>query len=156
MLYYWIYSDGENKKKSAHKARKFSNKPFVGYLEDVHICNNHINKVKKVIPEKVGKLIELYKKFNNISTSATDDDSKCDCANSCGILYKNEVELCYENYYYDFSNELKNFRAHYRRKIKIWNNMNQERYELTPTSQITHSRSQKTPYNIAYNYTRHL
>lgn len=123
-LYYWIYCDERNKNKSADRAREFYHKLFVGYLEDVHVCNNHINKVKKVIPEKVWKLIELYKKFNNISPSATDNDSKCDCVNSCAILYKNEVKLCFENYDYDFCYELENSKTIYAQTVTNLNYTN--------------------------------
>ncbi|SBS99689.1 PIR Superfamily Protein [Plasmodium ovale curtisi] len=52
------------------------------------------------------------------------NDSKCDCVNSCAILYKNEVKLCFENYDYDFCYELENSKTIYAQTVTNLNYTN--------------------------------
>ncbi|CAG9474522.1 unnamed protein product [Plasmodium vivax] len=107
------------------KDKKFNYTPqtfYKEFLENYHnddtlgICNDYGGDTILVILEKMDKLIDLYKIFNNIKSN-----ENCICVSKCVTLYKDYLMLCRSDNDHEFCNELEKFRYIYKDRVASLN-----------------------------------
>ncbi|KMZ95041.1 hypothetical protein PVMG_06023 [Plasmodium vivax Mauritania I] len=117
-LYYKIYLDMFKDKKFNYTPQTF----YKEFLENYHnddtlgICNDYGGDTILVILEKMDKLIDLYKIFNNIKSN-----ENCICVSKCVTLYKDYLMLCRSDNDHEFCNELEKFRYIYKDRVASLN-----------------------------------
>ncbi|KNA02219.1 hypothetical protein PVNG_04450 [Plasmodium vivax North Korean] len=117
-LYYKIYLDMFKNKTISYTPQKFYRK----FLENSHddnilgICKDYLNEIIQVTLEKMDKLIDLYKIYNNIKSN-----EDCNFFSQCVALYNDNLMLCRIDNDHEFCNELEKFRYTYEARVASLN-----------------------------------
>ncbi|KMZ95079.1 hypothetical protein PVMG_05606 [Plasmodium vivax Mauritania I] len=117
-LYYKIYLDMFKEKKISYTPQIFYKKFLENYHSDniLGICNDYLDEIIQVTLEKMDKLIDLYKTFNDIQSN-----ENCNCVSKCVTLYNDYLKLCRSDNDHEFCNELENFRYIYKERVASLN-----------------------------------
>lgn len=113
-IFHWLYTDVLSKNEYIHNILTFYNNLMEVYDEQgVDTCKNHIEHIKKIIINKLDKLMELYKYFNEISSHS----ESCSCTKKCATQYNDYLKECHEENDQDFCNELEKFKTSYENRV---------------------------------------
>ncbi|SBS80941.1 PIR Superfamily Protein [Plasmodium ovale curtisi] len=122
-LHYFLDSDSLEKKKTSDRILSFYNELLRIYEigEDPHICKTYIDEINNFIPEKAEKFIELYKTLYNTSSPSKNYKEDCHSLMNSATLYNNYIQICHDDYDYNFCYELENFKDTYEKTVKTLN-----------------------------------
>ncbi|SBT84408.1 PIR protein [Plasmodium ovale] len=115
-LYYWLYVDVLNRNTPIENTLilyKDLNKKFNDDNDGLKTLDNYINKMNENTSDKIVKLIDIYKKFDEFEKEFQIAERTVKCTSECIDLFTKYIEECVNGYDYEFCKELKNFRERY-------------------------------------------
>ncbi|SBT55787.1 PIR Superfamily Protein [Plasmodium ovale wallikeri] len=137
-LYYWLYVDVLKRNTSIENTLilyKDLNKKFNDDNDGLNTLDNYINKMNENTSDKIVKLIDIYKKFDEFEEEFKLAEKTVKCTSECINLFTKYLEECVNGYDYEFCKELKNFRERYNVFVQKVLHCKEEQY-LLPSVEI--------------------
>ncbi|CAI7718666.1 PIR protein [Plasmodium vivax] len=112
---YWLYYDVLNKETDNSKILRIYEDVLTGYIEgtgNVYL-KDYVSFLSEEKIEKIIKLTKMYDSFYNFKGNMQHGSNKCNHAEECIRLYKENIEVCEEGNDNDFCYELDNLKENY-------------------------------------------
>ncbi|KMZ94652.1 hypothetical protein PVMG_02541 [Plasmodium vivax Mauritania I] len=137
-LYLWLYDNELHKDTYTNKNTLDLFEKLLKSFGDNCILDSNLEQlykgyVKSKLDNNMNKLYYLYYKFYILSSDGTCKKGNCDCAQNCVDLYNTYKEVCDNDGYTHFCNELYNFAHKYNAYIIEHTNCNNKKKYLLPT-----------------------